>query len=122
MPFCVAVAAIATQMNAELNGLEAPVCLTKNIIGCQTEGFDLILLGDMFYDEAISSSLHSWLDLCIKTHGTKVLIGDPGRAQFKDHGIQQLLQQLAQYELPVSVKEENYGLTCSTVWSYCPEC
>lgn len=109
-------------MNAELNGLEPPICLTKNIIGCQTEGFDLILLGDMFYDEAISSSLHRWLDLCIKTHGTKVLVGDPGRAQFKEHGIQQFLQQLAQYELPVSVKEENYGLTCSTVWSYCPEC
>lgn len=115
------VAAVATQMNCELNGVEPPVCLTENIIGCRTEAFDLILLGDMFYDEALASSLHSWLDLCIKSHGTKVLIGDPGRAQFEEHGIRQFLRCQAQYELPASVREENYGLTCSTVWSYCPE-
>ncbi|XP_045894495.1 electron transfer flavoprotein beta subunit lysine methyltransferase [Micropterus dolomieu] len=115
------VAAIATQMNCELNGLEPPVCLTDNMIGSQASCFDLILLGDMFYDEALATSLHSWLDRCVKTHGTKVLIGDPGRAQFEEHGIRQLLRQLAQYELPESVREENYGLTCSRVWCYRPE-
>lgn len=119
--FVSAVAAVATQMNCELNGVEPLVCLTKNMIGCRTETFDLILLGDMFYDEALSSSLHSWLDLFIKSHGTKVLIGDPGRAQFEEHGIRRFLRRQAQYELPASVREENYGLTCSTVWSYCPE-
>lgn len=119
--FCVAVAAVATQMNCELNSVEPPVCLTKNIIGRQTEAFDLILLGDMFYDEALASSLHSWLDLLIQSHGTTVLIGDPGRAQFEGHGIRRFLRRQAQYELPASVREENYGLTCSTVWLYCPE-
>ncbi|KAL7403199.1 hypothetical protein ABVT39_026190 [Epinephelus coioides] len=115
------VAAIATRMNCEVNGLEPPVCLTDNMIGSPLEGFDLILLGDMFYDEALATSLHSWLDLCIKTHGTRVLIGDPGRAQFEEHGIRRLLRQLAQFELPESVREENYGLTCSSVWCYRPE-
>lgn len=120
VPFCVTVAAIATHMNCELNGLEPPVCLTDNMIGSQP-GFDLILLGDMFYDEALATSLHSWLDRCIETHGTKVLIGDPGRAQFEEHGIRRFLRQLAQFELPESVREENYGLTSSSVWCYCPE-
>ncbi|KAF3854566.1 hypothetical protein F7725_022621 [Dissostichus mawsoni] len=115
------VAAVATHMNCELNGLPPPVCLTNNMIGSQPEGFDLILLGDMFYDEALATSLHSWLDRCIKTHGTKVLIGDPGRAQFEEHGIRRLLHQLAEFELPKSVREENYGLTCSSVWCYRPE-
>lgn len=119
--FVFAVAAVATQMNCELNGVEPLVCLTKNMIGRRTEAFDLILLGDMFYDEALASSLHSWLDLCIRSHGTKVLIGDPGRASFEEHGIRRSLRCQAQYELPASVREENYGLTCSTVWSYCPE-
>lgn len=118
---CVAVAAIATQMNCELNSLEPPLCLTHNMIGSQIEAFDLILLGDMFYDEELTTSLHSWLDRCIKTHGTKVLIGDPGRVQFEEHGIRRLLLQLAQYELPKSVREENYGLSCSSVWCYHPE-
>ncbi|XP_018519301.1 electron transfer flavoprotein beta subunit lysine methyltransferase [Lates calcarifer] len=115
------VAAVATHMNCELNGLAPPICLTNNMIGSEPEGFDLILLGDMFYDEAIATSLHSWLDLCIKTHGTAVLIGDPGRAQFEGHGIRRLLRRLAQFELPESVREENYGLTCSSVWHYHPE-
>ncbi|XP_036964053.1 electron transfer flavoprotein beta subunit lysine methyltransferase isoform X2 [Acanthopagrus latus] len=115
------VAAVATRMNSELNCLEPPVCLTNNMIGSPVEAFDLILLGDMFYDEALATSLHSWLDRCIKTHGTQVLIGDPGRAQFEEHSIRRLLRLLAQFELPESVREENYGLTCSSVWCYCPE-
>lgn len=108
-------------MNCELNGLEPPVCLTTNMIGSEPDAFSLILLGDMFYDEALATHLHSWLDSCVRIHGTKVLIGDPGRAQFESHSIRQLLHQLAQFELPESVREENYGLTFSTVWCYRPE-
>lgn len=119
--FCVAVAAIVTHMNSELNSLDPPVCVSANMIGSQIDGFDLILLGDMFYDEVLSTSLHRWLDNCVRSHGTKVLIGDPGRAQFEGHNIRGLLRQLAQYELPEYVKEENYGLTCSRVWLYCPQ-
>ncbi|KAM8891588.1 electron transfer flavoprotein beta subunit lysine methyltransferase [Spinachia spinachia] len=115
------VAAVATRMNCELNLLEPPVCLTDNMIDSPPKGFDLILLGDMFYDEALATSLHSWLDHCINSHGTKVLIGDPGRAPFEGHCIRRLLRQLAQFELPESVREENYGLTCSRVWDYCPQ-
>lgn len=108
-------------MNCELNLLEPPVCLTNNMIDSPPKGFDLILLGDMFYDEVLATSLHGWLDNCINRHGTKVLIGDPGRAQFEEHRIRRLLRQLAQFELPECVREENYGLTCSSVWCYCPE-
>uniref|UniRef100_G3PJQ4 Electron transfer flavoprotein beta subunit lysine methyltransferase n=1 Tax=Gasterosteus aculeatus TaxID=69293 RepID=G3PJQ4_GASAC len=113
------VAAVATHMNCELNLLEPPVCLTNNMIDSPPKGFDLILLGDMFYDEVLATSLHGWLDNCINRHGTKVLIGDPGRAQFEEHRIRRLLRQLAQFELPECVREENYGLTCSSVWCYC---
>uniref|UniRef100_A0A3Q3G768 Electron transfer flavoprotein beta subunit lysine methyltransferase n=1 Tax=Labrus bergylta TaxID=56723 RepID=A0A3Q3G768_9LABR len=95
-------AAVATHMNSELNGLQPPVCLTHNIM-------------------SLATSLHSWLNRCMETHGTKVLIGDPGRAQFEEHAIRRLLRPLAQFELPDSVREENYGLSCSGVWSYTPE-
>ncbi|XP_074532809.1 electron transfer flavoprotein beta subunit lysine methyltransferase isoform X2 [Halichoeres trimaculatus] len=115
------VAAVATQMNSELNGLQPPVCLSDNMIGSSpVAAFDLILLGDMFYDESLATSLHSWLDRCVQSHGTDVLIGDPGRAQFEEHGIRRLLRPLAQFELPQSVREENYGLTHSCVWRYTP--
>lgn len=116
--FLLQVAATATIMNCELNGTGPVECLTDNMIGSQPKDYDLILLGDMFYDEVLADRLHQWLDSCINTHGTTVLIGDPGRAQFEEHGIKSLLQQMAAFDLPESVRRENYGLTCSTVWRY----
>ncbi|XP_075944865.1 electron transfer flavoprotein beta subunit lysine methyltransferase isoform X1 [Anarhichas minor] len=104
------------------SAIAAKLCGAAHVVANDIDtGFDLILLGDMFYDEALATSLHSWLDHCINSHGTKVLIGDPGRAQFEEHCIRRLLRQLAQFELPESVREENYGLTCSSVWCYRPE-
>lgn len=105
-------------MNFKLNGLESPVCVTDDMIGSDPGNFDLILLGDMFYDEALSYNLHTWLEHCIKTHKSKVLIGDPGRGQFEELAFQSRLKKLAQFELPKSVREENYGLNCSSVWRY----
>uniref|UniRef100_A0A8C7ZJH2 Electron transfer flavoprotein beta subunit lysine methyltransferase n=1 Tax=Oryzias sinensis TaxID=183150 RepID=A0A8C7ZJH2_9TELE len=115
------VAGVAVRMNCELNGVEPPVCVTDNLIGSEPEDFQVILLGDMFYDDALAASLHSWLDRCIKSQGTKVLIGDPGRTQFEDFSSTNVLRRLAQFELPESVREENYGLSCSSVWRYHPE-
>ncbi|XP_030621149.1 electron transfer flavoprotein beta subunit lysine methyltransferase [Chanos chanos] len=115
------VAAIATQLNCELNSLEQLPCVTDNLIGSDLVNWDLILLGDMFYDQSLADSLHHWLHKCIKTHGTRVLIGDPGRAQFESHDIRRLLLKKAKFELPDSVREENYGLTSSTVWCYTPD-
>ncbi|XP_042562751.1 electron transfer flavoprotein beta subunit lysine methyltransferase [Clupea harengus] len=115
------VAALAIQLNCELNHLEPIPCVTDNLIGSEPESWDIILLGDMFYDEELADSLHTWLQKCIKTHNTQVYIGDPGRAQFENHSIKRVIQQLAQYTLPESVREENYGLTSSTVWLYKPD-
>ncbi|KAJ0029725.1 hypothetical protein NQD34_004722 [Periophthalmus magnuspinnatus] len=114
------VAGLVTIMNSELNNLAPPVCSADNMISSEPEPFDLILLGDMFYDETLATDLHAWLDTCIKTHGATVLIGDPGRAAFEGHNIHHHLHHLAQYELPQSVREENYGLIYSSVWCYRP--
>uniref|UniRef100_A0A3Q4H819 Electron transfer flavoprotein beta subunit lysine methyltransferase n=1 Tax=Neolamprologus brichardi TaxID=32507 RepID=A0A3Q4H819_NEOBR len=53
------VAAVATQMNCELNGLEPPVCLTTNMIGSEPDAFSLILLGDI-NSIAITSDSTLW--------------------------------------------------------------
>uniref|UniRef100_A0A672LKI3 Electron transfer flavoprotein beta subunit lysine methyltransferase n=1 Tax=Sinocyclocheilus grahami TaxID=75366 RepID=A0A672LKI3_SINGR len=90
---------------------------TYNMIGSKPDAWDLILLGDMFYDD-LADRLHKWLQTCITTHGAQVLIGDLGWAQFESHDIRRLLHKLAHFELPDSVKEENYRLTNSTVWCY----
>uniref|UniRef100_A0A672LP68 Electron transfer flavoprotein beta subunit lysine methyltransferase n=1 Tax=Sinocyclocheilus grahami TaxID=75366 RepID=A0A672LP68_SINGR len=88
-------------------------CCHYNMIGSKPDAWDLILLGDMFYDD-LADRLHKWLQTCITTHGAQVLIGDLGWAQFESHDIRRLLHKLAHFELPDSVKEENYRLTNST--------
>ncbi|RXM30164.1 Protein N-lysine methyltransferase METTL20 [Acipenser ruthenus] len=114
------VATIATTLNCELNGTKPFPVVSKNLIGTKPENWELILLGDMFYEEQLADRLHSWLRECIRTHHTQVLIGDPGRAHFEGHTIRKHLQKLADYQLPDSVREQNYGLTTSTVWRYQP--
>ncbi|KAL4624980.1 hypothetical protein GN956_G17747 [Arapaima gigas] len=114
-------AAIACKLNCALNGLEPFRSETENLIGSELKGWDLILLGDMFYEEALADSLHTWLQSCIQAHGTQVLIGDPGRAHLENHRIRKHLHQLAEYELPPGVRKENFGLTSSSVWHFQPE-
>ncbi|XP_039617773.1 electron transfer flavoprotein beta subunit lysine methyltransferase [Polypterus senegalus] len=114
------VATTAIKMNCELNNLKPLSVSVENLIGTKSEDWDLILLGDMFYDTKLSDGLHSWLKQCVSTHRTQVLIGDPGRANFENHKIQKWLCELAHYELPLCVTEENYGLTSSKVWEFLP--
>ncbi|XP_040201686.1 electron transfer flavoprotein beta subunit lysine methyltransferase [Rana temporaria] len=114
------VASAALTLNCQLNGLQPLPFLSENMIGVDTRLWNLIVLGDMFYDEQLADDLHQWLRRCMDQHGTTVLIGDPGRGHFIDHPIQKQLQKLAEYPLPESSKQENYGLTCTAVWKYQP--
>ncbi|XP_077325422.1 electron transfer flavoprotein beta subunit lysine methyltransferase [Lithobates pipiens] len=114
------VAGAALTLNCQLNGLQPLPFFSENMIGVDTRLWNLIVLGDMFYDEQLADGLHQWLRRCIDQHGTTVLIGDPGRGHFIDHRIQKQLQKLAEYPLPESSKEENYGLTSAVVWKYQP--
>lgn len=115
------VAATAIRLNCELNKLEPIPCVTDNLIGSERLNWDVILLGDMFYDEDLADSLHTWLQKCVQVGKTQVFIGDPGRAHLENHRIKRVLRMLAQYTLPQTVRDENYGLTTSTVWRYQPD-
>ncbi|XP_077568435.1 electron transfer flavoprotein beta subunit lysine methyltransferase [Stigmatopora nigra] len=115
------VATLATRMNFELNGLDPPLCVTRDLVASDPAHFDLILLGDMFYDKALSGRLRVWLERCVRAHRSRVLVGDPGRAPFQKPRIEKLLHKLAQFDLPGPVREENYGLTSSAVWQFVPE-
>ncbi|XP_029416319.1 electron transfer flavoprotein beta subunit lysine methyltransferase isoform X2 [Nannospalax galili] len=114
------IAGMAVVLNCRLNGLNPFPILTKNILNMQQGKWDLIVLGDMFYDEDLAESLHRWLENCFWTYGTRVLIGDPGRPQFSGHRIQHQLHRLVEYILPEPTQQENNGLTTSTVWDFQP--
>ncbi|XP_012576026.1 PREDICTED: protein N-lysine methyltransferase METTL20 [Condylura cristata] len=115
------IAGMAIALNCELNQLTPFPILTKNILDLKQEKWDLIVLGDMFYDEDLADRLHQWLKNCFWAHGTRVLIGDPGRPQFSGHRIQHQVHRLVEYSLPEPTRQQNNGLTMSTVWDFSPE-
>ncbi|XP_037369966.1 electron transfer flavoprotein beta subunit lysine methyltransferase isoform X2 [Talpa occidentalis] len=115
------IAGMAIALNCELNQLNPFPILIKNILDLEQEKWDLIMLGDMFYDEDLADHLHRWLRNCFWAHGTRVLIGDPGRPQFNRHHIHHQVHRLMEYLLPEPTQRQNNGLTTSTVWDFSPE-
>ena len=109
---------MAITLNCELNRLNPFPILIQNILNLEQDKWDLVVLGDMFYDEDLADSLHQWLKKCFWTYRTRVLIGDPGRPQFSGHSIQHHLHKVVEYSLLEPTRQENSGLTTSTVWDF----
>ncbi|XP_012859469.1 electron transfer flavoprotein beta subunit lysine methyltransferase [Echinops telfairi] len=114
------IAGMAITLNCELNQLNPFPILTKNILDLKQDTWDVVLLGDMFYDQDLADALHQWLKKCFQTHKTQILIGDPGRPQFSGHSIQNQLHRVVEYSLPESTRQDNNGLTTSAVWDFQP--
>lgn len=114
------IAGMAITLNCELNRLNPFPILIQNILNLEQDKWDLVVLGDMFYDENLADSLHQWLKKCFWTYRTRVLIGDPGRPQFSGHSIQHHLHKVVEYSLLEPTRQENSGLTTSTVWDFQP--
>lgn len=103
----------AAQLNAELNGVHLK-WTASNLIGTDAD-FDVVLIGDMFYDPETAESISGW----IKTlKGPElVLIGDPGR-QPSSTFTKSFAKLVAEYELPTECADQNNGYTTGYVWSF----
>ncbi|KAK6192020.1 hypothetical protein SNE40_003574 [Patella caerulea] len=108
------VAAESIKLNSELNDVTLFIT-TQNLIGQSSAKCDIILLGDMFYDEQFANIISDWLKKSM-TKSSTVFIGDPGRHSFQNHPMREQLKKLACYELPKSCKLQNNGLISSSVW------
>ena len=86
----------ATRLNAALNALEVDVAEGIDMEK-PSKNIDLIIAGDVCYQQAMSAKLMRWLWLCVGK-GTRVLLADPGRAYVPSTG----LQECARYEVPTS--------------------
>jgi predicted nicotinamide N-methyase len=78
-PFCAA----AVRMNAELNGV-ALEFRADDPLGEPLEGFDLVLAGDVFYEQPLADRAFAWLG-ALARRGALALAGDPGRL-YSPHG------------------------------------
>jgi predicted nicotinamide N-methyase len=104
---CFALAAIAE--NAAANGVRAGVS-GADMIG-RDEGWEVVLVGDAFYEKTLAERLLAWLEALAK-RGATVLIGDPGRFYLpKDR-----LTRLATYEVPVTRALEDAEIKQTGVW------
>ena len=109
-------ALLAAGINGRLNGVELDTS-ESDLIGTECVQQDVILVGDMLYDSALSEVIASWLQR-LHRGGKTVLIGDPGRGSVLFNG--SLFLQLAKYELDRASQEDNYGFRDGHVFTFRP--
>ncbi len=100
----------AIKLNAEVNGVAVEACAGIPLDTAHRKA-DIILAGDICYQQAMSASLTRWLHLCVGAD-IPVLIADPGRAYVPENG----LSALAQYTVPTSLDIEDQESRLVTVW------
>jgi predicted nicotinamide N-methyase len=79
-----AFACAAIRLNAAANGCDIAVT-QEDLIGAPG-AWDVILVGDLFYERPLAERLLAWLKLL----GTTALLGDPGRTYFPKAGVEKL--------------------------------
>lgn len=84
----------AARLNAHANDVEIETRL-GDIIEDEPPEADMILAGDVFYDEALAERVLPFLGRC-RAAGRDVLIGDPGRAPLPATS----LEKIAEYPVP----------------------
>ena len=104
-----AIALAAMRMNAAANGVSLATT-GEDLIG-RDEGWDVVLVGDMFYEKPLADRLFPWL-LALQQRGARILIGDPGRSYFP----KEKLTRLATYEVPVTRALEDSEIKKTSVW------
>jgi predicted nicotinamide N-methyase len=105
-----ALAREAIKLNAEINNVSVKTSegldLTK-----APEDIDVIVAGDVCYQQAMSTTIIRWLRHCVEA-GAFVLLADPGRAYVPQEG---LIKQ-ASYDVPTSRDIEDQEVRTATVW------
>ena len=104
-----ATACAAIALNAKANGVILATTSTDPI--GSDAGWDIVLVGDAFYEKPLADRLLPWL-ATLARRGALVLIGDPGRSYFPKGGF----TRLATYEVGVSRDLEDAEIKSTSVW------
>src|SRR5262249_3511494 len=71
-------ACAAARLNAHVNDVAIDVS-EDDLLKKEPQAFDVILVGDAFYEKALAARVLSWLSAA-KGNGAEILIGDPDRS------------------------------------------
>jgi predicted nicotinamide N-methyase len=100
----------ASRLNSDVNNVSIEV-VGDDLLSGPAPLCDVILVGDLFYEEALAARTFVWLKSA-EAQSIDVLIGDPGRAYLpKDR-----LTSLATYDVPVTRDLEDAEIKRSAVW------
>ena len=103
-------AAAAIALNAALNGVAIAVA-TADLIGTSGDAWDVVLVGDMCYEQPLADRLTAWLRR-LAGDGVAVLLGDPGRSYVPTSG----LTKLARYTVATSRELEDRESRDGVIW------
>jgi len=106
-----AFACAAAALNAAQNGVALTTCESDLLAGGNTDRWDIILAGDIFYERDTAQRAFDFLHghaAC----GATVLIGDPGRSYLP----RDKLRRLADYSVPVTRDLEDAEIKQTAVW------
>jgi predicted nicotinamide N-methyase len=102
--------AAAIAANAALNGVAVAV-VTADPIGTGDPPWAVVTAGDVCYEQPMAERATAWLRN-LAGRGSRVLIGDPGRAYLPKTG----LVELARYRVPTSRELEDRDARETVVW------
>jgi predicted nicotinamide N-methyase len=103
-------AAAAIALNAALNGAAVTV-ETADLIGTVSGAWDIVLVGDMCYEQPLAARLTAWLRRLARA-GVTILLGDPGRSYVPTSG----LVAQARYTVATSRELEDRESREGVVW------
>ncbi len=107
-------AAAAIAANAAVNGVAIEV-VTTNLLDGDKRFWKLVTAGDICYEQPMAERAMRWLRR-LAGRGSKVLLGDPGRAHLPGGG----LCELARYDVPTSKELEGRERCDAFVWRVLP--
>ena len=100
----------AAEINAQANHREL-LFLPHNLIGDPLEDWDVLVTGDILYEQPLADDVLRWFRALIES-GKAILIGDPGRTYLPKSG----LEKLVTYAVKTTRELEDTDVRCTSVW------
>ncbi|MEX1171999.1 MAG: 50S ribosomal protein L11 methyltransferase [Chloroflexota bacterium] len=104
-------AELAVAMNARANRVRVGFT-GRDLLESDPPDVDVVLAGDTWYEARLSERIAPWLTAAAE-HGSRVLIGDPGRRYLPMTG----LQRLATYEVRTTTRLEDRDIVPTGVFA-----
>lgn len=105
-------ARVAMALNAARNGVDFAIS-AEDLIGDPLDDFDVVLLGDVFYEQPMAAMVAEWAGALARS-GRTVLVGDPGRS-YLPH---ERLDPIAEYQVPTTRALEDSEVKHTRVWRF----